>query len=155
LRHKDYERLISGVVARLYKQYPNVEWDDLESQAWLIITEDIDKYDGKRGASLSTYLYGRILGRLQHYIQRVVLKEYNMNGMRDHAVYLEASHESHEAAVDARLDMERMLEGEEGTTRDLIGCMMQGYTQSEAAVEVGISRQRASKLLLKVRVKYE
>jgi RNA polymerase sigma factor (sigma-70 family) len=149
---KDMEGLIKHVVYKVYKIYPQVEWEDLEAQAWLIVTEQIEKYDKDRGASLSTYLYSVLEGHLKMYVQRYVLKEENLNGHRDHGEMPEVSIRTHEHQVDARMDMERIIkEQPNDVSRDVMTLMFQGYTQKEIVGILGICKQYVSKIVMRVR----
>ncbi len=153
MRAKDIERLIKSVVNKVYKMYPDVEWDDLVSQGWLIVTEKIGRYDKDRGASLSTYLYHQIQGGLQDYIQRVLLKELNMRGMRVHGEDAGASVDIQDQ-VEAKLTVESILKRSKGTSRLVIASMMRGNNQTEAARDIGISRQRVGQVIKEIREEY-
>jgi RNA polymerase sigma factor (sigma-70 family) len=149
------DALIRSVVYKIYKMYPDVEWDDLESQAWLIVTEKIDRWDPEI-ASLSTFLYPVIHGYLQMYVQRYVLKELNMNGHRSHVDYAEESHGySEEGRLDAKMQLDRMLEESSGVSRDILKLMLQGYNQSEVAEQLGFSKQYIGQVLRDLRAKYK
>lgn len=151
---KSIGKLIRKVAHQMMRKYPSVEFDDLESQGWLIVTEQIGEYDKSRGASMSTFLYSRLRGHLSMYIKRKLLKELNMNGLRDHSEYHEVSIPSCEDRVEARIQIEEMVEASSGVAKDVLLLMLKGYNQSEVAEHLGISRQRVAKILQGVRERY-
>ena len=155
MRNSEIEAILITVVQRVRREYPDVEWEDLVAQGWLIVTERIGEYDKGRGASLSTYLYNTLYGWLRTYVQRDVLRHQNMRGLRVHVDYEEQSVGTKEAQVDARMTMERMLTVESGVARDILQLMMKGNTQSEVAALLGISRQRVHEVLKEIREKWE
>ena len=153
---KNIEALVVSRVRHIYMEYPDLEWEDLIGQAWLIVTEQIGGYDKTKGAALGTYLYHKLQGGLSDYARRVVLRGQNMQGMRYHGEYAEQGTEgSIEDQVEAKMELERILDGEEGVSRDIVELMMQGYNQSECADTLGISRQLVSYHLTRIRRDYE
>jgi RNA polymerase sigma factor (sigma-70 family) len=146
------ERLIRSIVRRLQCEYGGTEWDDLESQAWLIVAEKIDGYDKGRGASLSTYLYGQVEGELRHYIERVVLRGLHLNGRRIHMDQIPDP--GRPDGVDAKIMLEQMVSLETGLDRDVLLCMIGGKDPTETAKELKVSRQRVNQILLRIRRKY-
>lgn len=151
---KDIERLIRSVVRKVYKMYPDVEWDDLEAQGYLIVTERMSGYDKDRGASLSTYLYHQVLGGLRDYVQRVLLKELNMRGLRVHGEDAGASSDIRDR-MEAKLTTESILRRSKGMKREIIEEMLTGSTQSETAKALGVSRQYVSKIIKEIREEYD
>ena len=155
MKSSEIEALIKTVVRRVYYQYPDVEWDDLEAQAWLTVTEQIDKWDSTRGCSLSTYLYHKLYGNLRDYIQRYILKELNMNGTRDHIDYAEEIYGKEEGGrIEAKMTIEKIFDESEGVSRDILSLMAKGYSQSEVSEELKVSRQYVSQVLEKIRKRY-
>ncbi len=156
MNSKEIESTIKGVVRSIAQKYPNVDWEDMEAQAWLIVTESVPKYDRTRGVSLSTYLYGAIWYGLQDYLRRNVLQEENLNGLRDHIDYQEevVGTKDYTSAAEASLVLKKMLEESSGVPRRVLELMLQGSTQSEVARELGVSRQRVSEIIMELRRKY-
>lgn len=151
---KDLSALLKTAVRYVYSRYPDVEWDDLESQAWLIVSESIGSYDKAKGTTLGTYLYGRITYGLQDYVRRSVLKEYNMNGLRDHSDYLEAETRGFTEGADARMDLESLISRTSGVARDILQLMAKGYNQQEVAEELKVSRQYINTMLKQIRRRF-
>lgn len=152
---KDLSALLKTAVRYVYSRYPDVEWDDLESQAWLIVSESIGSYDNTKGTTLGTYLYGRITYGLQDYIRRSVLKEYNMNGLRDHSDYLEAETRGFTDAAEARMDLQSLISRTSGVARDILQLMAKGYNQLEVAEELKVSRQYVNTMLQQIRRRFK
>ena len=152
---KDLSALLKTSVRHVYQKYPDVEWDDLESQAWLIVSESIGSYDSTKGTTLGTYLYGRITYGLQDYIRRSVLKEYNMNGLRDHSDYLEAETQGFTDSADARMDLESLISRTSGVSRDILLLMAKGYNQQEVADELKVTRQYINNTLKQIRGRFK
>lgn len=152
---KDLSALLKTAVRHVYSRYPDVEWDDLESQAWLIVSESIGSYDRAKGTTLGTYLYGRITYGLQDYVRRSVLKEYNMNGLRDHSDYLEAETRGFAEGAEARMDLASLISRTSGVARDILQLMSKGYNQQEVAEELKVSRQYINTMLKQIRKKFK
>ena len=49
------------------KRRPDVQFDDILSEAMIIYTECLEKFNGSKGMKFSTYLYQNLLGRLADY----------------------------------------------------------------------------------------
>lgn len=156
MKQLELEALIKSIVKRVFRQYPDIEWDDLEAQAWLIVTEQIDRWDITRGCSMATFLYHMIYRHLQMYVQRNVLKEYNMNGHRDHIDYAEEVYGVAESKrIDAKVTIEKMYNESKGVTRKVLYLMAQGYSQEEVAERLKVSKQSVSQVLVKLRERYK
>lgn len=148
------DALVRSVVYKIYKMYPDVEWDDLEAQAWLVVTERIDHWDQLK-SSLATYLHHTIMGHLQMYVQRYVLKELNLNGHRCHIDYAEDSYGyNEEDRLDAKIQLKRMLSESKGVSRDILRLMVKGYNQKEVADKLGYSKQYIGQVLKELRERY-
>lgn len=150
MNRKDIEVVLLAAVRTVYRTYPSCEWDDLVSQAWLILTERIDEYDKDKGTTKS-YIYKTIQYRLGDYVRRVVLKELNMNGMRVHTVMYDTGTPDCTAQVEARYTLERLYEETTGVSRDILVLMEQGFSQAEVAKELGIKKQRVAALINRMR----
>ena len=151
---KDIEGLLKNIVRKVFNEYPDLEQEDLLSQAWLILTEKMSEYDKDKGA-LSTFIYLKVYGGLRDYVRGKVLHELNMNGHRVHTnEYYTASVQGPEDRVEAKLVVDNILEGESGVARDIILLMQKGYTQSESAVLLGTSRQAVSQAMVNLRKRY-
>lgn len=150
MNHNQMQALIRSIVRKVLMEYPDVEADDLESQAWLIVTERIGEYD-KSKASLSTYLHHKVYGGLRDYIRRVVLKELHLNGMRSHSDWQELSSPDISNAMEAKLTIEHILENATEPERKILELMMDGLAPYEVAQELGVSRQYVSQVLMKLR----
>lgn len=144
------EKLLRHVTKQVYMMYPSVEWEDLEAQAWLILSERIGDYDKSKG-KLSTYLYSTIKGHLQNYIQREVLKEQNMNGLRVHTDLPELTSPSPAPQIHARMEIEELKERLSGTSLRVVEEMLKGKTQKEVAEDLQISKQRVGEVLKMIR----
>jgi len=151
LNRREIEIVLLSAVRSIFRTYPSCEWEDLVSQAWLIVTEEIEGYDGGRGASLKTYLHNTISNKLSDYVRRVVLKELNLNGRRVHTNVYDCGVPDCTSQVEAKDLMDKMYNGRHGVSRDILDCMKDGMTQAETSLHLGISRQRVSNLLAKVR----
>lgn len=149
------EGILMSVVRKTYQMYPDLEWDDLVGQAWLIVAETVDSYDSTKGTSLSTYIYNSISYGLSDYARRVVLKELNLNGLREHADYLEATTEGYEDRMIAKLTLESMVQRETGVSRDILQCLINGMSQSDIGRHLGLSKQYVSQVIGKIREKYK
>jgi RNA polymerase sigma factor (sigma-70 family) len=147
----EIEGILIAAVRSVYRKYPSCEWDDLVSQAWLIVTERIEGYDKSKGTSLSTYVYNTISHHLSNYVCRVVLKELNLNGRRIHVDGMDCNVSDCTSQVEARDIVEKLYAGVSGVSRDILLLMEEGYTQGEVAEELGISRQRVSKCIQGIR----
>lgn len=156
MKSKDIEGIVKGVVRELYSKYPGVDWEDLEAQGWLLITESVPKFDPSRGCTMNTYLYGALRYGLQDYLRRDVLQEDNLNGLRDHIDYQEEVIGSldHADASEALIVLKQMYEESSGVSRDVLKYMLLGYTQAEVARELKVSRQRVSEIIMELRRKY-
>jgi len=156
MKSKDIEGLVKGVVRSVCQRYPVVEWDDMEAQAWLLITESMPKYDPSKGSTLSSYLYGAVNYGLQDYLRRNILQEENLNGHRDHGEYHEEiiGTLDYTSAAEAYMVLQQMYEESSGVSRDVLSFMLQGYTQSEVARELRISRQRVNEVIMELRRRY-
>lgn len=148
------ERIVRSVTKRVYTQYPHVEWEDLEAQAWLIVTERIGQYQKDQGTTLSTYLYGTLYNHLRVYVHRVILKGQDMRGLRVHTDE-EGITEDIRDRMEAKLTVESILARSTGTQRIVLQCMIAGDTQTECAKKLGMSRQYISKVLIGVREEYK
>lgn len=151
MNHGELEPTILNAVRYVYRQYPNCEWDDLLGQAWLIVTEEIDKYDKLRGATLNTFLYNQIIGKLSDYVRRVVLKELNLNGHRVHITQFDNAVNDCTEMIEARDRIDKMYHRAQGVSGDILVLMGHGLTQVEIAEALSISRQRVSSLIKKIR----
>ena len=146
--------VVRGAARRAYHQYPQCEWDDLEAQAWLIVTEFIDDYDDTKGASLTTYLYNTLEFKLSDYIRRYVLKELNMNGNRVHADHYDADIPDIAHQVEAKMMIDKIMESADKVSRDILQLTMAGFTQTEIGKMVGLSRARVCQILTSIREEY-
>lgn len=154
MKSKEIEKIVRSAVKVTFHQYPSCEWEDLEAQAWLIVTECIEGYDPAKGATLGTYLYGAISYGLSDYVRRVILKELNMNGLREHADYYDADIPDIADQVEAKMTLDAIYESSDSVARDILDLMAGGCTQSEVAKQMGISRQRVSQVLMDIREEF-
>lgn len=148
---KDIEKILRSVVRRVHYMYSSLEYEELEAEAWLIATEAIPVYDRERGASLSTFLYSRIKVHLKMYAERVLMKQGTLNGHRVAGEYDGVADGDLEDKIDARLQIERLIRSTDGVSRDILIEMSKGSDQVQVAETLGISKQRVSKLLKRVR----
>ena len=146
--------VVSGAAKRACHQYPQCEWDDLEAQAWLIVTEFIGDFDASKGASLTTYLYNTLEFKLSDYIRRYVLKELNMNGNRVHADHYDADIPDIAHQVEAKMMVDKILESVDGVSGDILKLTMAGYSQAEVGKMVGLSRARVCQIPTSIREEY-
>lgn len=148
------DTMIKSIVQRVCQEYSG-EWDEVYQQAYLIALEEADGYEKGHGATFETYMYGRIYGKLRHFMERVVIKESLGNGHRLQATPKEMEEaltvEINEAQIDSRDRLRKLYK-----TQDSIGCsildkMLEGYTQAETARELGLTRQMISKRVKRMR----
>ena len=151
---KEIEAVVRGATKRIYHQYPQCEREDLEAQAWLIVTEFIGDFDASKGASLTTYLYNTIEFKLSDYIRRYVLKELNMNGNRVHADHYDADIPDIAHQVEAKMMIDKIMESADKVSRDILQLTMAGFTQTEIGKMVGLSRARVCQILTSIREEY-
>lgn len=143
MRGPELEKLMRSIVNRVATEYQgfNVDRDDLLSEAYLIAVQFAKGYDKKKGASMSTYLYTQVYGRLRNYVQRAIMPQ--MHGTEQNRrvsmdlVDQEVSY-SHDMETKITLDEVGMsLETEEDKV--MFGAMREGYTYREIAKEMGVS----------------
>ena len=150
----DVEGIVHGVATKLWKQYPQTELDDLVAQGYLIVTEKIELYNKRKGTSLETYLYNTVQYGLSDYIRRYVIKEDTLGGLRMDCEEDPAGRGICRQ-VEARIDLEGILESLEGDALTATIMLAEGYTLQEIGNHLGISKQRVSQILTKVRGDHE
>ena len=150
MTRKEIEAVLLAAVRTVYRTYPSCEWDDLVSQAWLIVTERMGEYEKGKG-TLKSFIFKTIQYRLGDYVRRVVLKGLNMNGLRVHTTQYDGSVPDCTSMVEARDVLDKLYAETTGVSGDILELMDQGFTQREVSEKLGISQQRVITLLKRIR----
>ena len=142
------EPILKSAVYGVHVAHPYIPFEELESEAWVIVAESLETYREERGMKLSSYIYDMINMRLRTWIRLYWKKHEDMHGLR---VFMKdmsyLSQEGHESRCNARMDLSTLLDSCTGRERDVILAMLDGLSQSETADKLGISRQRVSQIL--------
>jgi RNA polymerase sigma factor (sigma-70 family) len=145
------ERIIRSVVGIMCKLYPDAERDDLYGQAWVILIEKADGYRNDMGTSFNTYLYRCIYNGLQDYLNRKVVKQWNMGGHRVHNQDAEAVQSDFFPGYEAKEYLEKILLHSTGDQRLILDLMLHGYSLPEAADILTIPRTTAYSMLKSIK----
>jgi len=145
------ERIIKTIVGIMCKLYPDAERDDLIGQAWVILIEKTPGYKPDMGTTFSTYIYRSIYNGLQDYLNRKVVKQWNMGGHRVHDPDAEAVQRDFYPELEAREMLRKILESCSGDQKLLLDLMLEGYSVTEAAEVLGMSRASAYRLLKEIK----
>lgn len=143
MKGNELEKLMKSIVNRVANEYAgfNVDREDLLAQAFLIAVEFSDGYDKNKGASMSTYLYTQVYGRLRNYVHREVLPgDHGPEGMQRVSMELVDQEVSISDDVETKIllnEIAMSLETEEDRT--IFSAMRAGYTYREIAKEMKIS----------------
>lgn len=145
------EKIIRSVVGIMCKLYPDAERDDLYGQAWVILMEKGGNYRADMGASYSTYVYRTIYNGLQDYLNRKVVKQWNMGGHRVHDPDAEAVQRDFFPELEAKEMLDKIRSTATGNQLLLLELMLGGISVTEAADVMGISRATAYRMLKELR----
>ena len=149
------EKIIRSVVGIMCKLYPDAERDDLYGQAWVILMEKGGNYRPDMGASYSTYVYRTIYNGLQDYLNRKVVKQWNMGGHRVHDPDAEAVQRDFFPELEAKEMLDKIRSTATGNQLLLLELMLGGISVTEAADVMGISRATAYRMLKELREEWE
>jgi RNA polymerase sigma factor (sigma-70 family) len=145
------EKIIRSVVGIMCKLYPDAERDDLYGQAWVILMEKGGNYRADMGATYSTYVYRTIYNGLQDYLNRKVVKQWNMGGHRVHDPDAVAVQRDFFPELEAREMLDKIRSTATGNQKLLLELMLGGISVTEAADVMGISRATAYRMLKELR----
>jgi len=146
------EAIVKSLANKITREYHgfNLDTEDLVSEGLLIATEQMRNYRHTEGASLSTYLFRQVDGRLRNYVRRKVIKAtHGTEALQrveedklDEVLFSEEVRREQKLTLDAfreSLETEREVK-----VFDMLRC---GYTFREIASTLGISTGSISNLL--------
>lgn len=146
----DLEVLIKGIIRKIANEYNGFPLDkeDLLSEGYLIATEQMLNYDYTKGASVETYLYTQVLGRLRNYVSRVELKAtYGTEVMQRVSMENVDREVSTSIDLDTNMALNEFRLSLEPDERVVFDALRVGYTYREISSGLNISTGYISKMV--------
>lgn len=137
----DMQKIIRSIVRKIRAQYSgeDLEYEDIESEGYLIACEAMKTYDPRKGASVSTYIYQEVDFKLRNYVSRDIMKNwYGIEGSQ-RVDMKEALHATTEDDHETRIDLMNAREKMDDTDKYIFDHILEGYTYKEIGALLNVS----------------